>query len=101
MTRLAGLIVLSALALPANASNPTQARQKKPRPTQSAEPPLAVPLPNPAGQPALPDRRRTDQVTMADHLPSRPRGGGVPSVLDEQPAECANLTNGSNGAIGP
>ena len=54
MTRLAGLIVLSALAIPANASHPTRARQEKPRPTQSAEPPLAVPLPIPPA-PALPN----------------------------------------------
>ena len=44
MTRLAGLVLLSALAVPAAASHPTQARQERPRPTQSAEPPLAPPV---------------------------------------------------------
>jgi hypothetical protein len=51
MTRLAGLVVLSALAIPANASHPNRTRQEKPRPTQSAEPPLAPPAPIPQATP--------------------------------------------------
>jgi hypothetical protein len=51
MQRLAGLVVLATLAIPADASHPHLTRQEKPRPTQSAEPPLAVPLPIPPSTP--------------------------------------------------
>lgn len=50
MTRLAGLTVLALVALPADASNPTRTQKSRPRPVQSAEPPLAVPIP---AQPAV------------------------------------------------
>jgi hypothetical protein len=68
MSRLAGLIVLSALAIPAAASHPTRARQEKPRPTQSAEPPLAVPVPIP---PAGPAATAGDRVLMTVLCPDR------------------------------
>lgn len=58
MKGLVVLAVLAALTLPAAASNPTQTKKVKPRPTQSAEPPLALPipaLPQPAPVPLLND----------------------------------------------
>ena len=76
MSRLAGLIVLSALAIPANASHPTRARQEKPRPTHSAEPPLAVPTPIPPA-PELP-AGRAGQV--GGELVDMPRACGVRST---------------------
>jgi hypothetical protein len=74
MTRLAGLIVLAALAIPATASHPTRARQEKPRPTQSAEPPLALPVPIP---PAGPATAAGDRVLMMVLCPDRALAGFV------------------------
>ena len=45
MKRLVGLAVLLTLVNPTDASDPIRARMEKPRPTQSAEPPLALPIP--------------------------------------------------------
>jgi len=69
MTRLAGLVLLSALAVPAAASHPTRARQEKPRPTQSAEPPLAVPVPIPPA-PVSPAGRAGQARDEAAELPN-------------------------------
>jgi len=51
MKRFAGLAVLTILTIPAAASHPPITRMDKPRPTESAEPPLAVPLPIPPSAP--------------------------------------------------
>jgi hypothetical protein len=59
MRRLTGLAVLAILTIPATASHPTPIRKEKPRPTESAEPPLAAPLPVPpsaAPEPILDER---------------------------------------------
>ena len=66
MTRLAGLILLTLAALPADASNPSRVKKERPRPTQTVEPPLARPLPapQPAAEPMV-----TDRVVMAVACP--------------------------------
>ena len=61
MKRPAGLTILLLMVLSADASNPTRAQKVRPRPIQSAEPPLAVPVPAPqparaAAEPIVPER---------------------------------------------
>jgi hypothetical protein len=51
MKRLAGLAVLATLTIPADASHPPITQKEKSHPTESAEPPLAVPLPAPPSAP--------------------------------------------------
>ena len=57
MKRLAGLTVLLLVALPVAASNPNRIKKERTRPVQTAEPPLARPIPaQPAAPPVLNDR---------------------------------------------
>jgi hypothetical protein len=58
MQRLVGLALLAVLTIPATASHPPVTRKERPRPTESAEPPLAVPLPAPPStqEPVFNDR---------------------------------------------
>jgi hypothetical protein len=51
MHRIVGLTVLGLLAIPVDASNPSHTKKEKPRPTESAEPPLAPPIPIPPAAP--------------------------------------------------
>ena len=58
MTRLAGLILLGLLAVPVEASNPSRIKMERPKPVETAEPPLAKPIPvaQPAAEPVRDSR---------------------------------------------
>ena len=57
MKRLAGLTVLLLVALPVAASNPNRIKKERLRPVQTAEPPLARPIPaQPASTSVVSDR---------------------------------------------
>ena len=68
MTRLAGLILLGLLALPVEASNPTRVKKVRARPVETAEPPLAQPIP--AARPA-PEPMVNEKVVMAVACPQQ------------------------------
>ena len=95
MTRLAGLILLGLLALPVEASNPNRVKKERPRPTQTAEPPLArpIPAPQPASEPVIaarlvevlvcPDRGLTRLVLdQLNRYPAEPTARMI-QLLDE------------------
>lgn len=69
MTRLAGLILLGLVAIPVEASNPNRIKKERPRPVQTAEPPLARPIPAP--QPAAAEPMVSEKVVMALACPQQ------------------------------
>ena len=109
MTRLAGLILLGLLAVPVEASNPSRVKKERSRPVQTAEPPLARPIPAtaPAAEPMVNDR-----VLMALACPQQAVARLVAVRMDRyRMARLLNESDGIssgvltyerlNGAIGP
>ena len=93
MTRLAGLILLGLLALPVEASNPNRIKKERPRPTQTAEPPLARPIPAP--QQAAREPMLNERVVMALMCPQRVVAQFVADRMDRY--RMARLLNESDG----
>jgi len=88
MQRLVGLALLAILTIPATASHPTPVRKEKPRSTQSAEPPLAVPLPIP---PSAPEPVLTADVLETVLCPDRALAKWVVPRVFGGPTESEDL----------
>ena len=94
MKRFAGLVVLTTLAIPANASNRVRVRMEKPRPAQSAEPPLALPIaPNP---PASPTPVVNDRVLRVALYPGRVLANLVRRGYDSDLDYCRLVLSGTS-----